>query len=308
MNKKLKNIAAIASVSTALALSIIKIVAGIITGSLAIISSMIENLSDVFASSITYIAIRFSNMPPSTTYRYGYGKVEALSALIQSAFITGSALFIMYQGVERFINQQPIKAGALGISVMIISLIATLALITFQKYVYKKTNSQAIKADSAHYTVDVLSNIAILISLIISQTFEITWVDPIAAISIAIYLLLNAYDILKDAIRMLLDKELNKEIIINIKKIILSHEFVKGLHDLRTRDLGNGYFFEFHLELDGGISLSKAHEYTEIVENSIKKQYFGSQILIHQEPFGIIEKRLDDKIRKISKIRQKKKA
>ncbi|MFI3241376.1 MAG: cation diffusion facilitator family transporter [Alphaproteobacteria bacterium] len=302
MNKKqkdLKKIATYLSISVAAILSFIKIIAGIMTGSLAIISSLVDNLADIFASLITLIAVKYSNRKPTENYKYGYGKAEALSALAQSAFVAGSGLFIMYEAINRFIHTKNLSSGNLGLIVMIVSLALTISLVIFQRYVYKKTNSQAILADSLHYKTDILANIAIIISLIAQKAFNISWFDPLTAFLVSIYLLYNAYIISIDAIRVLLDKELNKEITKKVKELILDESFVKGLHDLRSRNLGNGYFFEVHLELDGNLSLLKAHEYCEIIENKIKSAFNNeTQVIIHQDPHGIQEDRLDNKIKK----------
>ena len=95
-SNRLKKIATIASVSLAVSLSLLKTFGALYTGSLAVLSSMIDSLADIFASSVTYIAVKYASKPASDNHRYGYGKAEALSALIQSAFIAGSGIFVMY--------------------------------------------------------------------------------------------------------------------------------------------------------------------------------------------------------------------
>ena len=84
--------------------------------------------------------------------------------------------------------------------------------------------------------------------------------------------------------------------------IINSSEGIKGFHDLRSRDLGGIYLFEIHLELDGNLNLFSVHEITEAVENKIKKEFNNAQVIIHQDPFGIKEDRLDDTLGENCKI------
>lgn len=294
---RLKKIAAIASMSVAGSLTILKTFGALYTGSLSVLSSMIDSLADIFASSITFVAVRFSSRPASYEFRYGYGKAESLSALVQSAFVAGSGIFVMYDGINRFINPKPLAQTSIGIWVMIISLIITLGLIIFQKNVAKRTNSQAINADSEHYTVDVITNASIILTLIVVQYLHISWFDTMTAFVISTYLLINAYKLAKEAVIVLMDAELNDEIRNNIKKIVNASPFAKGMHDLRTRNLGGIYMFEFHLELDGDLPLSAAHELTDMVEDDILEAYPNSQIIIHQDPAGIKEERLDLKIR-----------
>ncbi len=290
---RLKKIATIASVSLAVSLSLLKTFGALYTGSLAVLSSLIDSLADIFASSITFIAVKYSSRPASDNHRYGYGKAEALSALIQSAFIAGSGIFVMYDGFSRLISPVTLEKTDTGILIMVISLVATLGLIFFQKYVTRRTTSQAISADSAHYTVDVLTNASIILSLLVVKIFNIGWFDTLTAFIISSYLLFNAYKLARDAITLLMDTELSDDIRTNIIRIVRTCPFTKGIHDLRTRDLGGTYMFEFHLELDGNLSLYDAHDLTDMVEDEILEAYPNSQIIIHQDPAGIKEKRLD---------------
>lgn len=291
---KLKTIAVYASVSLSMALCVIKTLAFAYTGSLAILSSLIDSLSDVFASSITYIAVKFSTKPANCNHRYGYGRAESLSALIQAAFVAGSGLFVLYDGFNRIFNPTTIQQTTFGIVIMIISLVSTFILILFQKHVAKITNSIAISADSEHYKVDILTNFSIIISLVAVKVFNINWLDILTAALISIYLIYNAYKIAYEAIGSLTDKELDEKIRNKVVQIIKSCADIKGFHDFRSRDLGGVYFFELHLEFDGNLTLFETHKLTEIVENKIKAEFDNSQVIIHQDPYGINETRLDD--------------
>ena len=293
---RLKNTAALASVSVAVSLCLLKIFGALLTDSLAVLSSMIDSLSDIFGSLITLIAIRYAARPASREHRYGYGKAEALSALTQAAFIAGSGLFVMYDGFSRFITPRPVADTGWGLAVMIISIITTLILISFQRYVARKTHSQAILADSAHYVVDILTNTSIVLSLLVVRFFDFLWFDTLTAIFISLYLLYNAYQLAGNAIALLLDRELPDAIRSQVQKTVTSLPFVCGMHDLRTHDLGGSYMFEFHLELDGNLSLCQAHEYSDAVSAELEKQFPDAQIIIHQDPSGIKEPRLDDKL------------
>lgn len=290
---KLKRLAATLSVSLAVALCFLKIFGSIYTGSLAILSSLIDSLADVFASSLSFVAIKFSTRPASLEHRYGYGRAESISALAQAAFIAGSGLFVMYDGITRIINPAPLEQTDFGIMVMAISLLATLALIAFQKYVTKKTASPAIKADSAHYTVDVLTNLSIIISLLVVKYLGINRFDILTAFVISAYLIFNAYKLAAEAISALTDRELSPEIRQKVIDIVNNSDGIKGYHDFRSRDLGGTYFFEIHLELDGNLTLNITHQLTDKVEEAIKKQFPEAQVIIHQDPYGLRENRLD---------------
>lgn len=294
---RLKKQAVIASVSLALVLTLLKLWGAFSTGSLAILSSLIDSLSDVFASSVSFIAVRVSSRPATCNHRYGYGRAESISALIQSAFIAGSGLFVIYDAIDRLINPSSLQKTGLGLWIMIFSLLATIILIAFQFHVSKVTGSRAIRADSAHYTVDVLTNIAIILSLIFVHYFKINWFDLATAFLISVYLIYNAYEIAVDASENLTDRELSNEIRAKVVDIVINSEGIKGFHDFRSRDLGGIYYFEIHLELDGSMPLEKAHELTDKVEAKIQKTFPDSQVIIHQDPYGLYENRLDYQIK-----------
>lgn len=298
-NTKLKNLAAIASIGVSILLSLVKAAAVFYTGSLSVLSSMIDSLSDVLSSLITYVAVRISDKPLSENHRYGYGKAEAVSALVQAAFIAGSAGFILYDGINRFVHPVAVQQTALGMAIMIFSLLLTFVLIIFQRYVVRCTGSKAIEADSAHYVVDILSNVSVILSLLVVRYLAWQWFDVLIAILIAMYLAFNALQLAYNALNEITDAEVNDNIKEQIIDLVQSVEGVKGYHDLRTRISGARMFIEIHLELDGDLSLLAAHTIADQVEQKITANYPNAQIIIHQDPVGITENRLDHQIKKL---------
>ncbi len=294
--KKLKAFAACASISVSLTLSVIKAGAAIVTGSLSVLSSMVDSLTDVISSSISLVAVKFANKPLTEHHRYGYGKAESVSALIQAAFIAGSGGFIFYDGICRLINPAPLKQTAIGLWIMGVSIVLTVGLIAFQSAVVKKTKSQAIEADSAHYTVDLLTNGAIILSLLVVRYLNWQWFDCATAVVISVYLLWNAGHIAIKALEEITDHEVDDDIKQKIVDLALSVPEVKGYHDFRTRISGMRMFVEIHLELDGNLTLSQSHDISDQVEAKILAAFPMSQIIVHQDPYGLHEKRLDHEI------------
>ncbi len=292
----LKKSAAAAGVFLAVFLIILKFIAFLKTDSLAIFSSLADSVTDLLASMISFIAVYFSTKPASRSHRYGYGKSEALSAFLQAVFVGASGFFVIIDGIKRLIHPIQIEQTGMGIAVMLFSIFATFLLVIYQTYVARKTQSLAIKADTAHYTVDFLTNSMVIVSLILVHFFGFIYFDVIAALFISAYLLYNAYTLAAESVEQITDKELSPKIRKKISDIVYSCDKIKGMHDLRTRSLGDVYYFELHLELDGEITLNEAHKLTEEVEQKIAEVYPGCQILIHQDPYGIHEDRLDHQI------------
>lgn len=290
---QLKHYAVYASIATAFLLTFIKALAAFITGSLSILSSMADSLADVISSLITFIAVHFSDKPLTCDHRYGYGKAEAVSALVQAAFISGSACFILYEAVYRLIHPVVLTHTAAGIYVMIISVFITAALIWFQRRIIRRVHSQAVEADSKHYVIDLLSNVTVLLSLAIVRFLKWEWFDILAAIFVSAYLIFTAWHIAQKALSEITDKEADADIKMQITKTVLQIDGVKGYHDFRSRLSGNRLFLEMHLELDGNLSLFAAHEISDKAENAITALYPHAQVIIHQDPYGLKEKRID---------------
>lgn len=294
--KQYKYVAAIASISTALLLTIIKAFASFITGSLSILSSTADSLADVLSSIITFIAIIYSEKPLTCNHRYGYGRVEAVSALIQAAFISGSACFILYDAIYRFFHPIALNHTFAGVCVMAISLVLTGALVCFQKHIIHRIHSQAIEADNSHYVIDLAANLAVLISLTVIHWSGWMWFDIVTAVLVSFYLIFTAFKIAEKALAEITDKEVDSSIKANIVKEIMQIDGILGYHDLRSRISGSRLFFEIHLEFDGQCSLLTTHKIAETAEQKITAIYPNAQIIIHQDPFGIEEKRIDNNI------------
>lgn len=294
--RRLRRWAAVASLTLATLLALLKLVAAVATGSLAVLSSLIDSLADIVASSITFVSVQISQQPPDRGHRFGHGKAESLSALAQAALVAGSATFVLIDAVRRLGDPQPVQATGLALGVMAVAIVTTLALVRFQLQVVKATGSPAIDADSVHYRADLLTNFSIVASLLLTRQFGWLWLDPVMGAAVALYLGWHAYRIGSGAVKVLMDHELPLATRDQIKAIVLGHPEVQGLHDLRTRESGTTQFIELHVELDGRMELNSAHEITDTIEAELFAAFPAAEVILHQEPAGLEDTRLDDRI------------
>lgn len=290
----LMKMATYAAVATALILASIKIGAWWMTDSVAMLSSFIDSLLDGIASLVNLFAVRQALQPADAEHRFGHGKAEPLAGLMQAAFVSGSAVLLVIEAITRFIEPVVIRQSQLGIGVMGVSIVLTLVLITFQKYVIRKTNSVAISADSLHYAGDVLINAAVILALVLTMVFGWTWIDPLFGLGIAVFLISNAYRIGRESLDLLMDREFEPAEREEILAIARSHPRVYDAHDLRTRSSGLQRFIQFHLEMDRNLPLSKAHAIADQVEHRIRKAFPNAEVIIHQDPAGIREAHHDE--------------
>ena len=281
-----------ASVAVALTLIVVKTAAWMLTDSISILSSLIDSLMDVLASAINLFAVHHALQPPDREHRFGHGKAEPLAGLGQSAFIAGSAALLTIEAVRRLFHPQPVVAVEMGIGVMLFSIALTVMLVVFQRYVVRRTGSTAVGADALHYESDILINGSVIVSLGLSHWMGWQLADPIFAIAIAAYLVRGAWLIAHRSLDVLMDREFPDDERARIRGIALRHPEVTGMHDLRTRRAGIQQFIQLHLEMDGEKRLREAHEIADQVEAQIREAYPDAEVIIHQDPEGLIEDHL----------------
>lgn len=285
---RLVKLAGWAAAGVALVLIIVKSLALFITGSVSILASLLDSVMDAGASIINLLAIRYALQPPDDEHRFGHGKAESLAGLVQAAFIAGSSLILLLNGIDSLIHPKPLLNTSVGLWVMVFSIVITLVLVSFQRWVIKQTDSMVIKADSLHYWSDLLMNSAVVMALFLTQLGYL-WFDGLMAIVIALYIFHGAWHIAYDSIQSLLDRELGEDIQSKILDLAHSVPGVHGVHDLRTRQSGKTKILQLHLELQDTLTLQQAHAISDQVESKLLEQWPESDIIIHQDPLSELD-------------------
>lgn len=279
--------AAVAATVMATLLLVMKIFAWWFTGSVSILASLVDSLVDIGASLTNLLVVRYSLQPADEEHTFGHGKAESLAALAQSMFISGSALFLLLTGIQHFARPVTLSQPAIGALVTVIALFSTLALVTFQRWVVRKTHSQAVRADMLHYQSDIIMNGAILMALLFSG-FGWHRADSLFALGIGVYILYSALRMGYDAVQSLLDRALPDDELKAIIAIVASWPGVHGAHDFRTRLSGPTRFIQLHLEMDDNLPLIQAHDIAEQIEEAILKAFPDSDVIIHQDPCSVV--------------------
>ena len=287
--KRLVRSATYAAVGVAGVLIAVKLGAWLVTDSVSLLSSLVDSVMDVFASLINLVAVRHAMQPADAEHRFGHGKMESVAGLAQAAFIMGSGIFLIVEAVGRLVRPVELEMGAVGIGVMVFSMIATAFLVIFQRIVVRASGSVAIKADSLHYASDFLVNAGIIVALLLVVGLGWGLADPIAGILVAVIIIYSAVQIVRQSIDRLMDRELPDGERARISKIATAHPRVAGFHDLRTRSAGLDTFIQIHIEMDGAITLDDAHEICDAVEADIMAAYPSAEVMIHADPEGIEE-------------------
>jgi ferrous-iron efflux pump FieF len=278
--------AAIASVTMALFLLVLKGYAASQTGSVALLGSLADTALDLIASLVTLFSVRYAAMPADDDHRFGHGKAEALSALFQVGLITISAIAIGWRAVERLSSGAVTEKPEYGIGVSLIAIAATLCLLAYQRIVVKQTGSVAIYADHVHYQSDLLLNAAVIAAIVLESILRLSGADAVFGIIIAAWLLWGAWKAASHAIDELLDKEWPEEKRQKFLAVAQSHPELKGIHDLRTRSSGMHDFCQFHVWVDPKMTVLEAHRVMDEVEEALMREFPGVEVLIHPDPEG----------------------
>ena len=273
------------SIITALALAILKLLTGLFTGSLAVLTSAIDSLLDILMSGINLMAIRHAEQPADEQHPYGHGKFETLATIFQSIIIAASGVWIIYEAIQRLIEPSPLKQTGIGIVVMSISTVASFVISRHLRRVARETDSSALEADSLHFSMDVYTNLALLVALILMSRFDLPWLDPAMSILVAIYILFESIRLLRHGMRDVLDEQLPDTLRSEIESLINDHkDELFDYHNLRTRRAGSQKLIDFHLTVCKHLSVEEAHDITDYIEKKIGEKITGTDVTIHVEP------------------------
>jgi len=264
-------------------LILMKVISGIISGSVSIISEAIHSSMDLVAAIIAFLSVRVSDNPPDKRHPYGHGKVENISGVIEALLIFVAAIWIIIEAVKKLLGGV-IELDSIGIGslVMLVSAIIN-AIVSKRLYkVARETNSVALEADALHLKTDVYTSLGVAVGLGLIMLTGITWLDPIVAILVALFIIKESYELLKRAFTPLLDTAWADDEILELKKELNRLEV--HYHDLRTRVAGNYRFLDLHIEIPENVSVGSAHQYCDKIESELTNSYDNLTVTIHVEP------------------------
>jgi len=277
------------SVATATILTAIKAAAWLAGGSVALLASLADSGLDLVASLITFYAVRYAAAPPDAEHRFGHGKAEAFSSLVQAGLVFASGALVGREAVARLLAPQPVTHSLWGIGVMAVSVGLTGLLIYGQSQVLKQTKSVAVHGDRAHYASDLASNVAALIGLGLVALGGWVAADAIAGLIVTAILLWSAVGVFREASNQLMDHELPPGDRVRIVELLTEDRRLTDVHQLRTRASGPYVHMQMHVDLDPELSLEAAHQVLVAAERRVLEEYPSADIIIHADPRGRAE-------------------
>jgi cation diffusion facilitator family transporter len=289
---KRKSSVALLSVASNTILVLLKLTVGIIIGSVSVISEAIHSSVDLLAALIALFAVRTSGKPADAEHPFGHGKVENISGTVEALLIFLAAGWIIFEAVKKLKDPEPLEEVGWGVAVMMVSSAANILVSKTLFKVGKETDSVALQADAWHLRTDVYTSAGVMAGLaiiwigrIVLPGTDLNWVDPVAAIGVALLIIKAAYQLTVESARDLLDVSLPKDEEACIRKRIAAFApTIRGFHRLCTRKSGSHRFVEFHMIVDPSMTIDESHRIADMLTCSIKQQYPGTTVHIHIEP------------------------
>jgi cation diffusion facilitator family transporter len=273
------------------ALLVFKFVAGILGHSAAMVADAVHSLSDFVTDIIVLVFVYISGKPQDKSHDYGHGKYETLALTIIGIALMVVAVGIFYNGALRIVawcqGQQLEAPGMLALWAALVSIVLKELTYRYTIRYARKLDSSSLEANAWHHRSDALSSIGTALGIggavLLGQRWTV--LDPIASVVVGAFIVKVAVDLILQGMRDLLEHSLPDEIEDEIMQIAQSEPDVIQPHDLRTRRIGNRYAIELHILMDGNITLAKAHDHADSIENQLKKRFGqNTHVAIHMEP------------------------
>lgn len=281
------------SVGSNTTLVIGKLIIGLAIGSVSIISEAIHSGVDLLAAIIALVAVRTAGKPADEKHPFGHGKIENISGTVEALLIFLAAGWIIFEAIKRLLNpEHGIEHASWGVAVMFISAVANIIVSNKLFKIGRETDSVALQADAWHLRTDVYTSAGVMVGMLVVwlghfvlPNVDFGWVDPVAAIAVAVLILKAAYNLTMESGRDLLDASLPlaeeqwiRDYIVRLRPTVC------GFHYLRTRKAGSVRFIEFHLIVESDMSVEDAHRVSEVMTCDIEDRFPGSHVIVHIEP------------------------
>lgn len=293
MNTREKDIYKVTIVGTVVNALLVafKFVAGIVGRSSALVADAVHSLTDFVSDIVVLVFVRFSGKPRDAEHEYGHGKFETLATMIIGVLLIGAGIGLLINGGKQVwdsLNGTVLPEPTwIALAVAFISIVSKEILFRYTVKEGHRLNSDAVVANAWHHRSDAISSLGTMVGIGGAMFLGEKWriLDPLAAVVVSFFIIKAGYDITKPAINELLEASLPKEQTDEITEVIRSVDGVKGLHNLRTRKIGNAIAIDVHVKMDGDLRLTEAHEIASKIEQAIRNRYGDESLInVHMEP------------------------
>jgi cation diffusion facilitator family transporter len=262
-----------------------KAVAAVWTGSMSLLSEAIHSGTDVIASFIAFVSVRAAAVPPDEEHPYGHGKIESLAGFAESILLFLMVFYLISEGIRRLITGVELHQLEVGLGVIILSTISSLAVSRYVLKTARRTHSLALLSNGQHLLVDFYTSAGVLVALLLVHWTGWKIIDPLLAIGMSLWLARGAWRLSKLAFHQLIDARLPIEELDTIASILDTDPRVMSYHRLRTRRSGYMRYIDLHIVLPNDWSVQQAHAAADELEKKIEHALSPAQAVIHVDPY-----------------------
>lgn len=274
------------------ALAVIKFIAGFFGHSGAMIADAVHTLSDLCTDFIVIVFSKAASKPKDEGHDYGHGKYETLATVIIGVALFAVAISLIVDASEKIVSvfrdgiSLP-RPGVIALLAAAVSIAIKEGLYQYTSRYGKKLKSDAVVANAWHHRSDAMSSIGTLVGIGLAYFLGDKWsvADPIAAVVVGALIIKVSYDIITPALGDLLEKSLPKDVEDEISRVIIEEHNISDLHNLRTRKIGSSIAIEFHIRMNGDMTVRESHDLTRHIEEDLHERFGDdTHIIIHVEP------------------------
>jgi cation diffusion facilitator family transporter len=310
-----KSAAALGSVVAALCVTLLKLLTGILTGSLGMLSEAAHSGIDLIAAALTLFSVKVSDKPADADHNYGHGKVESLTAFVETGLMLASCAWIIYEAVRRMVFREhlAVTVSIWPFLVLLLSIGVDYSRSRNLRKVAERYQSPALEADAVHFGTDMWSSFAVLLGLtatVVGERWHVPFLelaDPIAALVVSGIILRVCWHLATQTVDTLLDatasglsdqnrRELREGLIRDLEGI----DGVMSVDRVRTRRSGSSYFADLTLGMPRNLTFQRSEQITMAATAAVQRVLPGADVVVHSVPTASIAESVHDRIRAVA--------
>ena len=290
-DKKVYRVTLLGSVVNLLLL-VFKFVAGVLGHSAAMIADAVHSLSDFVTDLIVIVFVKISSKPEDADHAYGHGKYETLASCIIGLALIVVGVMMGYNATVKIVDvvrngTELASPGIIALAAAVLSIVLKEWMFRIARKVAREVDSPAVEANAWHHRSDALSSVGTAIGIGGAVLLGSKWavLDPIAALVVSVFIVVQAAKILSDAIGQLMEKSLPRDVEQRICEIVYEEEGTSDIHHLRTRKIGSQISIELHVRMNGSLTLREVHGKSIAIEKRLRAAFGDSTYInLHVEP------------------------
>ncbi len=263
-----------------------KLVVGLLSGSIGMISEAAHSTTDLVGAVVALVSVRHAARPADRGHRYGHEKVENFSGVIEGAIIFAAAVVIVVESVSHLVSGERLDHVPLAIAVMLVASVVNVGLTVYLRRAARRTDSPALQADAANHLTDIYTSLGVAAGLALIELTGYTFFDPLLGLAVAGFIGWTAWGVVSESSRVLLDEALPDSELDVVRATVAEHrgELIIGYHKLRARHAGAKHHIDLHITVPGNMTVARAHEIAEHIEDDIAERLPNTEVLVHIEP------------------------